>query len=526
MKRILIVDDEYFFRQGFKNMIPWDQYGCEVFAEAKNGQEALEIIMNSKPDLVFLDISMPIMDGMELMKHLYNKAIKIPVVLLTGYGEFEYARQAIRYGAREYLLKPVESSDVCKLLEQLSEQTDDHAGLVGEPDIMTLGMIKDKLLMDLINGNVDIKKEKLFNRIAKISLSASCYCIVLFRIAKSAEWSPADLNLWKYGVSNIIQEMISDSFLCGLFSVSDTDICGVLWENGENDRLDVNILKEKCKHISKSIYNHLGIKVYTGIGSACSEVLQIRYSYSLAEEAVESRLLFPESVVLYTDVMSRMDHVSVFSVDEKKQLLTSLYSYDKDAVCRIVNNVFDRIKDLNASMAVVKNVLSEFSSILSEAAACIPNNMNMAPDLLTEMYRCETAADVCLLVGQVFITTSERMMQSRPSLSTAQKTVERIKAYIEQEYCRPDFNESEISKNMYLTRNYMCSVFKKVTGITIGKYIDAVRVEKAKALFMEGNTVVQSVSEKVGFSDSNYFGKFFKKQTGLTPSQFINIIKK
>lgn len=530
MKKVLIVDDEYYFRQGFKKMIPWTDYGYEVYAEAKNGQEALEIITNSRPDLVFLDISMPIMNGMELMKCLYDRADNTPVVLLTGYSEFEYARQAVRYGAKEYLLKPVEASDVCELLEELLRQPQPENGVMqaDEADSYTLGIIKDKLFIDMVSGDFDLEKEKLFNHIAKISFSAANYRIAVFRLVKQQDWSSADLRLWKYGASNIIQELAGDSLGCGLFYIAETDICGVLWEKENKTELEDGSLKAKCIAIARLIYDKLGIRVYAGIGSRCSQVSQIKASYHQAREAVNSKLLVPEAVILYSDVMDRSDDVSIFGVDEKRRLLSSIYMFDKGAICSIIHAVFDRLEASCASMNVVNNVISEFSSILSEAGQHIRNvspQYGAAVNPQLDFKQCNTMAEVCVLVEQTFLSVSEKIMQARPAMSTAQKAVEKTKAYIEHEYHRSDLSEEEISKNMYLTRNYLCSIFKKSTGVTIGKYIDEIRLRKAKELFQAGNTVIADVSEKVGFCDANYFGKFFKKKTGLTPSQYLNTVK-
>lgn len=527
MNKVLVVDDEFYFRQGFKKMIPWGKYGYEVYAEAKNGKEALDIISASKPDLLFLDISMPIMNGIELMKYLYENEIKIPVVLLTGYSEFEYAKQAIKYGASEYLLKPVETNEVCELLERMSKMANDNRNLIEKPDNLTRGIIKDKLFMDLVNGDFNIEKKKLFSQIAEISLAAPSYFIAVFQIVKSEDWSPADLSLWKFGVSNIIQEMMSMDYCCRLFSIDDTRICGVLWDNNGSNSLEVNVLRTKCTEVAKTIYDSLGIKIYTGIGSECSEVSQIRASYNQAEEAVESKLLFDGSVILYSDISSR-SNLNVFGVDEKRHLLSSLFLYDKESISKIANTVFTRIKATDASMNVVKNVISEFSSILAEAEQHIPNirkASEIRPDLHDKIMKCSTLDDVRLLMEQFLIDAAEKIIKSRPAMSSSQRLVEKAKDYIEHEYYRIDLNANHIAKNMYVSRNYLCAIFKKITGSTIGKYIDAVRAEKAKEMFKAGNTVIQCVSDKVGFRDPNYFSKFFKKQTGMTPSQYINTLK-
>jgi len=127
MRRLVIVDDEYFFRQGLKQLIPWGEYGLSICGEAKNGREALELIDALKPDAMLLDINMPVMGGLQLLSALRERGDRLQVILLTGYGEFEYAQQALRLGALDYLLKPVTADDLAAAARKLQLALYGHA---------------------------------------------------------------------------------------------------------------------------------------------------------------------------------------------------------------------------------------------------------------------------------------------------------------------------------------------------------------------------------------------------------------
>ena len=118
MFRLLIVDDEYYVRVGIKSAIDWSEIGVEVVGEAADGEEALEMALSSRPDIILTDVRMPFMDGLTLMERLRSKMPECGFIVLSGHNEFEYARQAIRQGAFAYLLKPIDTDKLIQLLKE------------------------------------------------------------------------------------------------------------------------------------------------------------------------------------------------------------------------------------------------------------------------------------------------------------------------------------------------------------------------------------------------------------------------
>ena len=119
--RILIVEDEIKIRHGLANLIT-KQTKHEIIAEAKNGQEGLEWVLKAHPDLVITDIKMPVMSGLEMIQKLYEMNRMVHCVILSGYSEFDYAKQAIKYGVDDYLLKPLAPEDIMNLLQSVEEK--------------------------------------------------------------------------------------------------------------------------------------------------------------------------------------------------------------------------------------------------------------------------------------------------------------------------------------------------------------------------------------------------------------------
>ena len=125
MINVLIVDDEPFIRQGLKILINWNYYGYNIIGEASNGKEAIKFIEKNKVDLIISDIKMPEMDGLDLVKNIYQKwNKKIKCIMLSGYYEFEYAKKAIQYNVSEYMLKPVTAMELREVIGKMKEKVD------------------------------------------------------------------------------------------------------------------------------------------------------------------------------------------------------------------------------------------------------------------------------------------------------------------------------------------------------------------------------------------------------------------
>jgi len=151
---ILLVDDETAVRDGIRSRTPWQTYNFEVIAEAGNGIEALELVEELHPDVVITDIRMPYLDGMELIQQIRSSHPATTLVILSGYDEFTYAQQAMRYEVSEYVLKPVSVEDLSKLLERLGKRLDEEIKRTQDQDrlrqayLQALPLIREKFRLN------------------------------------------------------------------------------------------------------------------------------------------------------------------------------------------------------------------------------------------------------------------------------------------------------------------------------------------------------------------------------------------
>ncbi|HEX3029617.1 MAG TPA: response regulator [Clostridia bacterium] len=163
MLNVMIVDDEFYFREALKISIPWGELGFRICGEAKNGRDALEKVGILSPEIIIVDINMPIMDGLEFVQNIKEAGIKSKIIILTGYSEFNYAKQTIQLGVNSYILKPVNEEELINSLLEIKKVIENEANIKIEIDSYkkqvreSLPLLKDKFLNELIQGNL-IKK--------------------------------------------------------------------------------------------------------------------------------------------------------------------------------------------------------------------------------------------------------------------------------------------------------------------------------------------------------------------------------
>lgn len=159
MLKVLIIDDEYYFRQALKVSLPWNDLGFEICSEAKNGKEALEKLHETKPDIALVDINMQVMDGLEFIRSVREQGHELKMIIVTGQSEFNYAKEALQLGAYNYILKPIDEQEVIKSLLEIKELIESEQIVKLEMDDLkrqvreNMPVLRDRLFNEILQGN-------------------------------------------------------------------------------------------------------------------------------------------------------------------------------------------------------------------------------------------------------------------------------------------------------------------------------------------------------------------------------------
>lgn len=215
MYNILIADDEPAVYEGLSILIDWEKYGFHVTNTAEDGEDALEKIKTGRYNLIITDIRMPVLDGLELIKAIKEQNSSTKILITSGYSDFSYAKKAIEYGVKGYLLKPVDREDLIKYIIKIKEELDSE--LLSTKSLRdNTNMAKDKLLMDFVSGNLTVKSIDQKISDVGISIESEYYYLALIEINNfnaMVDKNLDDANLIKFGIRNIVEEIVNEKKL-------------------------------------------------------------------------------------------------------------------------------------------------------------------------------------------------------------------------------------------------------------------------------------------------------------------------
>lgn len=523
MIKLMIVDDEIEIRKGISNKINWAGNGILVCGEAGNGREAIPIINETHPDILLVDVRMPIMNGLELVEYLSENRPDIKSIILSGFDDFSYARQALRLGVSEYLLKPclpdqiLETVLKVKTLVEKSNATKEMYNSLKIKLNEALPLLKEKFLVRLIKG----EQKNLFNlqekfNFFKINLQPSNFAVVLICIDEPDTYYQQnnydDFELIKFALKNITEEVLVNHFQLEVFE-SDDDIVAII--NLENPSDVLPHLNDLKNHIK----NFLKLNVTVGLGKPYSDIYSIGLSYEEAFKAVEMRFFLEEDVVIsYEDIKQNDNTENIYPINEEKDIINCL-NIGKTEVENSLNNFFHALHSVNS----IKNahIKASIALLFSLYHFCIEKGIATEEifgqdfSLLDEITKLSSIERLkARLLG--IINTIMGYINARKGNN---KIVESAIKYINTNFMN-SLSLEIVAKEVFITPSYLSFLFKQYLGISFVEYLNKARISKASELLKNSNLKTYEISSKVGYSDEKYFSYVFKKYTGMTTTQY------
>lgn len=542
MLKIMIVDDEFYFREAIKISLPWNELGFEICGEAKNGRDALEKVAAIKPEIIIVDINMPIMDGLEFVQHLRETNNDIKIIILTGHSEFNYARQAVKLGVFNYLLKPVDEEELKKTLLDLRNIINKENRIKMEMDRLmqqvraSMPLLKDKFLNELLRGNLSKKDSGTIKRMEylKINSVSDYYLAVTIEVDTDEDfnWDDEDKQLWKFAVSNITDEILSEGFVFDRCYDNDDRICIIIGANDDEDRNTfLSGLEYKLEWLRSIVAKYMDFSVTIGVGEIRDDLFDIAESYKESIVALKNKVtLGKNKVILYSSVAEPgIKVINLFTVEQRSQLLMSMRIANEKEVDMCITQIFERMRCENIHYEMLFVACIELISVCFEFIIEVGASLeDIFPDkqlgIIEKLQLKKSINDMEEWIKEIYRHTLETIKKNKSS--KASKTIEEVKNYIGENYQNYELNIDEIARNLFINYAHLCFIFKRDTGVTINEYLTEFRIRKAKDLFDSGNTLIHDVASKVGYADANYFGKCFKKFYGIPPSKYLENINR
>lgn len=512
MIKVLIADDERIIREGLAFGVNWSELNMQVVALAGDGREAYNKTIETEPDLVIIDIRMPEMTGLDVIKAVREKlGDHVTFIILSGFNEFSYAQQGMSYGVAEYLLKPTDDDELFATLKRVSENIEKEKKRTEFEKEMRKNMerqmpiLREHLIKDYItNSYFEDKDIEYYKKYIDLDKDIR---LVVYQIAN--ETSVEEL----FSLKSLIAQKLSDNkdFMC--FSIKN-QLLIILYSHYENSEL-INLLTDINTYFHNFYDSHLHV-----IYSSEQKLKILPYIYAQANKCSSySFYLSDEYIVAMNDILNNIDTGYEAHFTDYSEIIDCISVGNVPMTENLINSYFNNLINARFEVHITKTYLTE---LYMGIIRCETNSS--ADDFVRETLAFSQAESIDEIKEQIM----------RLALSVAEKNYNEISdSYsknIEQaiRYVKDNLSNSELSLKqlcnevLFINPDYFGRLFKKEIGEKFTRYVTLKRIDAAKKIIADGkiNNIFE-IAEAVGFGDgAQYFSQVFRKVTGYTPSEY------
>ena len=544
MLKIFLAEDEVIVRETIKRMIPWEELGFELVGEAADGEMALPLLIRQKPDLLITDIKMPFMDGLTLAKLAKKELPELKIVILSGYDDFNYAKQAINIGVEDYLLKPITKN---ALIERISEirsryehektQKEYYEKFQREMQAYEKNSSRD-FFEALVRGSMDMmevykKAEKL-----GVDIVAEAYNILIFTMNSEEDFSgqKEGYSEWEAESLEMMEGFFSGNPLAMLFR-SNIFSYGVLLK-GQKENIE-KITKECVKKI-KGILNRKESKRewFLAVGQPVERLSQIKKSYHTAARAFSQRYLYDENILYYNE-MEMMEHRSgqadtndnayLKKVDVNALNPAILQKFLSNGIQEetenFVKDYFYAIGQEPMESLVFRNyvILNVRFSVITFLKGLGCDTEGMEPEN-TEEILAESGKNIESAIAYAEKMVSQAItIRDQNSGNKNRSILKTAVDFIESHYMEEEISLNTVANVANVSANHFSALFSQNMGQTFIEYLTSLRMNKAKELLRCTGMRSSEIAGEIGYKDAHYFSYLFKKTQGMTPSDYRKV---
>jgi len=516
MMKIMIVDDTPVFREHLRTSIDWETYGFTVICEARDGREALDLYEVHQPDIVLADIAMPHMNGLELAGELYKKHDSPFVVIITGFNEFEYARQALRLGVSDYIVKPFEKQALIMTLLKLRDNINRALEARGEREEL-LRMRRVQTLRQFIYLQSPNIAAALPD--ASALFPHPWFLVVTARVSLSGTLMGLDeIMEWQEIMASLLRTAIQIDGKAETFHDLEGNTVTILNFNSREamQAYDSSEFRETIRLARENV----GFMMAVGISGYCYSAGDLAEAYRQSVRVLGVPHVGQDLAIFD---YKKLEHskASFYSQQFVDGIVQGLELLDYPRIESLMIEELDAIKEFENpeySTMIYMSLLSILFSFLvrqgRSISAVFGEDLRAHPPSVLEKLctYAEKRSFVCGCYRQAI------KFQLAHRNTRAAQIAQRTKRYIEGNYQNNKLLVADIAKKLLMNQTYLRSMFKMEFQTTISDYITKVRMEKAMELIKKGGHKLSAVAQLVGYNDTGYFSKCFKKYFGLSPS--------
>ncbi|MBR4290225.1 MAG: helix-turn-helix domain-containing protein [Oscillospiraceae bacterium] len=488
MFRVLIVDDDKLIVDDLTSLLDWNALDCSLPDSATNGRQALSLLQAESYDIVLTDISMPIMDGVELIRKAKEQNVAAVFLVISNYDDFVLVKEAMKHGAVEYLLKYEITAE--SLAQQIQYAQDIH-----KKNNLSLPRREDVL------NQQKLKIRKLYRQETKD------YAIKL--PVTSGVWVPITLILFGKNSNDQIERITqiaeqalheSECAISVLSGVGDNKLLLLLSIENPSYLLSLRIVMNYLQALLSQARSE-SLLIAASIGRFCHEELELgAYIFNLKDQDQHYFYLKPYGVI--------QNHQS--KVQSEVSFDFSVWT----GICRnmVPNEAVNKLMEFFQANWVAKDrVKSNCAKLIASIVSTQETDTSVA-----EIWAANTAWDISKILLRFL---EEQSLVAVNSQGSVRMEIRKVLKYIAENYGK-QISLSDLADTACLSPNYFCRIFKSETGLNYTEYLSKYRLEQAKRLLRSTTLRTHEIAEQVGFRDYRYFCRIFKDATGLTCSEF------
>ena len=520
--RVMLVDDEAMSLKGLQSLVDWKEQNCEVVGTAFSAISALEQIDALSPHIIITDLVMPEMDGIEFITIIKKHHPEIEIIILSGYGEFDYAQKAIKNDVCEFLVKPVTRGQILEALNKTSAKIiaakKKENILEAQKKLLekSVPLLRNKYMLEMLKGNAKDKEEiirkcKLIN--LKFNQSAAV-CVLAANIIDD------DNIMIVLSIKDFCERFFDG--LCRAHIVLDNEYICIVMYGKECEINDGNSYKHTAG-LCEGIKRKFGIQLTAGIGPCCPDFAGIHASYNAARNAALSGFFMGEGCIIHhSNAIENHEHCA-YPYKKAIEIIDKIkFKSDCDAKLIADEMMTELINASGYNVDVIYDYLHHFciqlaASLHNQASAENNESSNMQEiiDSLKKSANIEELGDSLVYIIEYELVLFDKLRKKKANL-----IIDKAKAYIDGNMSG-DLSLNAMSCVVFMSPAYFSAFFKQATGVNYHDYVIGEKMKFARSQLIEERKKVYEVSQMVGYVNTRSFSSTFKRYWGENPSDYV-----
>lgn len=525
MVSLCIIDDIKSVVEGL-SALNWMERGVRLAGTAANGEEGLKLVRRVKPDIILTDIRMPRMDGLEMLRSELELKHMCRVILISGYADFDYAKQAVKLGAFDFVVKPFTEEEITAVVDKAKEQIMlERSRLLNEETMErklreSIPLLRQEYMALLAIHPTPWERAAGRWEFLGMDLAPEHLAVLMLDIdgfeAQNDLLSVHEIELIRFTLQNVVEETLRADTRCIIFRLRQGRFIAIVNAVRTAEAMQ---WAERCR---LNIRDNTRFTVSIGVGGIAERLEVLPESYRQAEWALMHHLYTGGDGVIGYGEIPQSGKPMPRTLEHKDELLLALQSGNGEKAGELLREMAGALRK-GEDRPSPDYLISLYEELAASAMRTFYERIPL-PDIqpLAARFKAMRGSSAPTLQGlqqqlEQLCRQGAELVKAN-ALSEGQALIYKALDFLNGRLDR-EVTVAETAAQVHLSPSYFSSLFKKVTGATLTQYVAAERIRKAKAMLAEG-VPVQEVAASVGYEERRYFSDMFKRLTGMTPSEF------